>query len=109
MSYDRLQCLTSAYLSQGTRTSWNSNLLKWASGFIGGSDHLKKSQGTSAVNSPYFHGRECFPFVLVAFGTASASSFWFGIKLKLQLLRSYLLSFSRSHFYDHMLCQTEAY
>lgn len=33
---------------KGTRTSWNSNLLKWASGFIGGSDHLKKSQGTSA-------------------------------------------------------------
>mgnify|MGYP004703395741 FL=1 len=34
---------------QGDQKSWNSNLLKWASGFIGGSDRSKKIESTSAV------------------------------------------------------------
>lgn len=36
-------------LLQEKQKSWNSNLLKWASGIIGGSDQSKKSRGTSVV------------------------------------------------------------
>lgn len=32
---------------KGNQNSWNSNFLKWASGFIGGSEQHKKSQSTS--------------------------------------------------------------
>ncbi|XP_060167686.1 UDP-glucose:glycoprotein glucosyltransferase isoform X1 [Lycium barbarum] len=31
---------------KGNQNSWNSNILKWASGFIGGSDQSKKSKNT---------------------------------------------------------------
>lgn len=35
---------------QGTQSSWNSNILKWASGFIGGKDQSKKEESSSLVN-----------------------------------------------------------
>lgn len=34
---------------KGNQNSWNSNILKWASGFIGGSDQSKKSKNTPVV------------------------------------------------------------
>lgn len=36
---------------QGNQNSWNSNILKWASGFIGGKDHSKKGEISSTVNN----------------------------------------------------------
>ncbi|KAI3445630.1 hypothetical protein Pfo_002295 [Paulownia fortunei] len=32
---------------QGTQNSWNSNIIKWASGFIGGKDQSKKGESSS--------------------------------------------------------------
>ncbi|KAH6755044.1 EMS-MUTAGENIZED BRI1 SUPPRESSOR 1 [Perilla frutescens var. hirtella] len=37
-------------IQKGTQNSWNSNILKWASGFIGGKDQVKKGE-SSSLNS----------------------------------------------------------
>lgn len=36
---------------QGNQKTWNSNFLKWASGFIGGKDTAKGTDSTSVVNN----------------------------------------------------------
>lgn len=36
-------------IMQGNRNSWNSNFLKWASGFIGGSDQSKKTESAPVI------------------------------------------------------------
>lgn len=42
---------------------WNSNILKWASGFIGGSGKAKKNDGTAVVRD--MHCLHLLRFVLV--------------------------------------------
>lgn len=41
-------------IMQGNRNSWNSNFLKWASGFIGGSDQSKKTESAPVINYCFF-------------------------------------------------------
>ncbi|XP_031130527.1 UDP-glucose:glycoprotein glucosyltransferase isoform X1 [Ipomoea triloba] len=42
---------------KGNRNSWNSNFLKWASGFIGGSDQSKKTESAPELGRGTRHGK----------------------------------------------------
>jgi len=44
----QMQILTSFFLLQGN--GWNSNLLKWASGFIGSNEQSKNAESNSPVS-----------------------------------------------------------
>ncbi|KAL3515635.1 hypothetical protein ACH5RR_022537 [Cinchona calisaya] len=52
----------------GDQKSWNSNLLKWASGFIGGSDHSKKIDSNSAEHGNTRRGGKTINIFSVASG-----------------------------------------
>ncbi|KAK6136507.1 hypothetical protein DH2020_029743 [Rehmannia glutinosa] len=52
---------------KGTQNSWNSNILKWASGFIGGKDQSKKKENSSLDVIPHMARQYGFEYELITY------------------------------------------